>query len=141
MKQTEKNLEFLKKLNAKTIEFYESTRTPNISGSPQRVRMYRFKNHVVSKITLDRVLKIVEEELLFIYPKKSLGGYSIEGYEIRDLNGEILFAFSKKNLHPGANLKEIFNFCQTPQNNLILTELKKEKKFFGGPVRGTFENF
>jgi len=133
------NLNFLEELNKKTVQYYDSQITPNITGKTVIIQMARFTKYPISKADFKRVLDIIKEELLLILPQENLMG-SIDGYLIFDLRGKILLRFGESNLPDSYTLKSIFPYCQTEENKDILALLSDEE-ILTATVKKTFEEY
>jgi hypothetical protein len=136
----EENIKFLKDLHLKTTKKVPTSFTPNISEKTYQGYFFDFTDYVLSHEEFDKIFSIIEEELLLILPKENIMGY-IEGYDVRDLDGELLMRFGEKNLPEGRDLRKIFLICKSNQNEVILKELHKEKKLTHIYIMQKFENY
>ena len=133
------NINFLRELNDKTIDYHDVTLTPNISGGTFTVKRARFTDYQISGNDFKKVLEIIQKELLLVFPQESLMG-SIEGYLIIDLHAQLLLQFGTSNLPEGYSLKKLFHLCTSEQNKEILKQLMEEG-ILGGTIKEKFEDY
>lgn len=134
-------LSFLEELNQKTIQWNTFTLCPNMSGKRTYCEFSKFTHYVISPHDFVQIIEIVADEVLLVLPKLGFMAY-IEGYDIRNLQYNLLLRFGAKNIpkESGFTLQTLFTtLVRSPQNVEICKQL--HKNFSTCTIKEKFEDY
>ncbi len=140
--QAKQNLAFLQSIAKKTVKWHTTFLHPNMSSRTLTANVSDFTKHRIDVENLKKILTIVRTDLYLLVPKTNHLGF-IEGYDVLDLNADLVLRFGVENLPKGSyyTSKRIFSsFVRSTQNIEIYEELQEEKKFLP-PLYENFEDY
>jgi len=135
-------LSFLEQLNQKTVTWHDGVLQPNMGAGPIHIKTSEFTDYVISKPDFKKVLEIIHDEILLVIPKETLMGY-IEGYDVRDLQYNLLLRFGEKNIpkESGFTLQKLFTCLVRSRQNIEICEQLREEGLKGFFIKKTFEDY